>query len=39
LKHEEAAATHAMVEALDDTRLIATGDETAEMAHEALIRE
>lgn len=39
LRPEEAAATHAVLKALADSRLITTGEDTAEVAHEALIRE
>jgi WD40 repeat protein/transcriptional regulator with XRE-family HTH domain len=39
LKPEEAAATHAVLTALADARLITTSEDSAEVAHEALIRE
>jgi WD40 repeat protein/transcriptional regulator with XRE-family HTH domain len=39
LKPEEAAATHSVLKALADARLIMTGENSAEVAHEALIRE
>jgi hypothetical protein len=39
LKPEEAATTHAVLKALADARLITTGEDSAEVAHEALIRE
>jgi WD40 repeat protein/transcriptional regulator with XRE-family HTH domain len=39
LKPDEAATTHAVLKALADARLITTGEGSAEVAHEALIRE
>ncbi len=39
LKPEEAVATQAVLKALADARLITTGQDTAQVAHEALIRE
>jgi WD40 repeat protein len=39
LKPEEADATHSVLNALADARLITTSEESAEVAHEALIRE
>ena len=39
LKPEEAAITHAVLKALADARLIMTSEDSAEVAHEALIRE
>jgi WD40 repeat protein/transcriptional regulator with XRE-family HTH domain len=39
LKPEEAATTHAVLKALADARLITTSQDSAEVAHEALIRE
>ena len=39
LKPEEAGITHAVLNALADARLITTSENTAEVAHEALIRE
>lgn len=39
LKPEEEATTHAVLKALADARLIITGEDSAEVAHEALIRE
>jgi hypothetical protein len=39
LKPEEAATTHAVLKALADARLITTNADSAEVAHEALIRE
>jgi WD40 repeat protein/transcriptional regulator with XRE-family HTH domain len=39
LKPEEAATTHAVLNALADARLITKTEEAAEVAHEALIRE
>src|SRR5688572_3053616 len=39
LKPEEAATTHAVLKALADARLITTSENSAEVAHEALIRE
>lgn len=39
LKPEEAAITHAVLNALADARLITTSEDAAESAHEALIRE
>ena len=39
LKPEEAATTHAVLKALADARLIMTSEDSAEVAHEALIRE
>jgi WD40 repeat protein/transcriptional regulator with XRE-family HTH domain len=39
LKPEEAATTHAVLKALADARLITTSEDSAEVAHEALIRE
>ena len=39
LKPEEAASTHAVLKALADARLITTSEDSAEVAHEALIRE
>jgi WD40 repeat protein/transcriptional regulator with XRE-family HTH domain len=39
LKPEEAASTQAVLKALADARLIITSEDTAEVAHEALIRE
>ena len=39
LKPEEAATTHAVLKALADARLIVTSEDSAEVAHEALIRE
>ena len=39
LKPEEAANTHAVLKALADARLITTTEDSAEVAHEALIRE
>ena len=39
LKPEEEVATHAVLKALADARLIITSEDSAEVAHEALIRE
>ena len=39
LKPEEAASTHMVLNALADARLIITSEDSAEVAHEALIRE
>ena len=39
LKPEEAATTHTVLKALADARLIITSENSAEVAHEALIRE
>src|SRR5690349_16499089 len=39
LKPEEEATTHAVLKALADARLITTSENSAEVAHEALIRE
>lgn len=39
LSPDEAEATHAVLKALADARLITLGQDTAEVAHEALIRE
>ena len=39
LKPEEAATTQAVLKALADARLITTSEDSAEVAHEALIRE
>ena len=39
LRPEEAATTHAVLKALADARLITTSEDSAEVAHEALIRE
>jgi len=39
LKPEEAATTHAVLKSLADARLITTSEDSAEVAHEALIRE
>src|SRR5689334_24120343 len=39
LKSEEAATTHVVLRALADARLITTTEDSAEVAHEALIRE
>src|SRR5689334_5967093 len=39
LKSEEASTTHAVLRALADARLITTTEDSAEVAHEALIRE
>src|SRR5215216_3232995 len=39
LKPEEALTTHAVLKALADARLIITSEDSAEVAHEALIRE
>jgi WD40 repeat protein/transcriptional regulator with XRE-family HTH domain len=39
LKPEEASVTHAVLKALADARLIVTSEDSAEVAHEALIRE
>ena len=39
LKLEEAATTHTVLKALADARLITTSEDSAEVAHEALIRE
>src|SRR5512142_660436 len=39
LKSEEASITHAVLNALADARLITTTEDSAEVAHEALIRE
>jgi WD40 repeat protein len=39
LKPEEASTTHAVLKALADARLITTSQDSAEVAHEALIRE
>jgi WD40 repeat protein/transcriptional regulator with XRE-family HTH domain len=39
LKPEERNATHSVLKALADARLITTGEDTVEVAHEALIRE
>ena len=39
LKPEEAATTHDVLKALADARLITTSEDSAEVAHEALIRE
>ena len=39
LKPDEAATTHAVLKALADARLITTSEDSAEVAHEALIRE
>jgi WD40 repeat protein/transcriptional regulator with XRE-family HTH domain len=39
LKPEEAATTHIVLKALADARLIITSENSAEVAHEALIRE
>ena len=39
LKSEEAATTYEVLKALADARLIITGEDCAEVAHEALIRE
>ena len=39
LKPEDASATHAVLKALADARLIITSEDSAEVAHEALIRE
>jgi len=39
LKPEEAGITHTVLNALADARLIITDEDTAEVAHEALIRE
>jgi WD40 repeat protein/transcriptional regulator with XRE-family HTH domain len=39
LNPEEAATTHAVLKALADARLITTSEDSAEVAHEALIRE
>lgn len=39
LKPEEADTTHAVLKALADARLITTSEDSAEVAHEALIRE
>jgi hypothetical protein len=39
LKPEEAASTRAVLKALADARLIITSEDSAEVAHEALIRE
>lgn len=39
LKPEEAAATQSVLKALADARLITTGQDSAQVAHEALIRE
>jgi WD40 repeat protein len=39
LKPEEAATTHTVLKALADARLITTSEDSAEVAHEALIRE
>ena len=39
LKPEEAASTHTVLKALADARLITTSADSAEVAHEALIRE
>ncbi len=39
LNPEEAANTHAVLKALADARLITTSEDSAEVAHEALIRE
>ncbi len=39
LKPEERNATHSVLKALADARLITTGENTVEVAHEALIRE
>jgi len=39
LKPEEASTTHAVLKALADARLITTSEDSAEVAHEALIRE
>jgi len=39
LKPEEAAATQAVIKTLADARLIITSEDSAEVAHEALIRE
>jgi WD40 repeat protein len=39
LKPEEAATTHAVLTALANARLITTSEDSAEVAHEALIRE
>lgn len=39
LKPEEAGTTHAVLKALADARLITTSEDSAEVAHEALIRE
>jgi len=39
LRPEEAAATQTVLKALADARLITTGEDSAQVAHEALIRE
>src|SRR5690349_14976439 len=39
LKPEEATTTHAVLKTLADARLITTSEDSAEVAHEALIRE
>src|SRR5215216_1007650 len=39
LKPDEATTTHAVLKALADARLITTSEDSAEVAHEALIRE
>ncbi len=39
LKPDEAASTHAVLKSLADARLITTGEDSVEVAHEALIRE
>lgn len=39
LKPDEAAITHAVLKSLADARLITTSEDSAEVAHEALIRE
>lgn len=39
LRPEEAATTHVVLKALADARLITTSEDSAEVAHEALIRE
>ena len=39
LKPEDAEMTHTVLNALADARLITTGEDSAEVAHEALIRE
>ena len=39
LNPEEAAATHAVLKALADARLITTSEDSAEVAHEVLIRD
>ena len=39
LKPEEATSTHGVLKALADARLITTSEDSAEVAHEALIRE